>query len=289
MIGTSQSSASLACWALALTALASTAQAAYINGFESAEYVDGVRLSSITDTTSGNPWILYSSNGTFGSGIDATASTARPASGSAHIRLADGLSSANVSARIDLGASATAMLTQPVVISYKVTASAKPTEGTASVSIGDSAAFNTNKVWASINWSSSNTIIVQGYQWGVTGYNGFTARNADGSYLIVTPGTYANIRFMLDPTTYTYSSIQINGIEQLGITWSGGSIPAALKATSSSGVVLNPNTDRYLKAWSGSTNVATYDVDDVRLEAVPEPVSLSVMGLGCGLMLLRRR
>lgn len=275
--------------ALAATLLTSaTASAAYINGFEGAEYVAGTSLSSITDSLSGNTWSVYSTNG--GTSVSsAIASSAHPASGSSHIRLSDTASS-NIGTMLNLGSGATAMLTQPVVISFKAASLTTPTNSVNSLSIGDNNSFGSTKSWAAVSFSTTNTVVISAYKWGES-YTGFSARNANGTYMTITPGTYISFEFTLDPTTYAYSSIKVNGVEQMGIAFTDpvvGSIPTSLKATPTSSAVLSATTDRYLKLWSGSGNVATFDVDDLSITAVPEPASAALMGLG-SLLLLRRR
>lgn len=247
-------------------------QAQISTSFEGAEYISGSRLSTITDSQIGTVWTVYSSNGTVGTTGDAVVTTAHPADGLKNLRLTDTDATKNMSARISLAS--TMPSANLMTISFKLSLSSiTGTNGVVNILLGDGPALSTatnNWLYLGVNGANDSTApntLSLNYRTTAGGAtSSFYLKNANATVYNFVDSQYLDLSFAIDKTTNQYTSIKLNGVEQLGL----GANPATpyIYATTTPGSVFQFYTT------SGATG--TVDIDS--LSVVPEPSTFALLG-----------
>ncbi|HEV7300137.1 MAG TPA: hypothetical protein VGN72_12280 [Tepidisphaeraceae bacterium] len=260
-------------------AIIGTANAATLT-FEGAEYVNNKNVNEITDSTTNTTWTLGSTNGVIGSSLRTFASTAHPASGDTHVRFADANTSHNMYASLALPSPGSA----PFNINFDLATSGFVGGGDAGKVI-----FGTSSTTAVVNsWFAFSpdtyaagptfAFLYKSTSASSNPNSTFKPRNANGTSMILTAGEYVNLNFQIDPANFQYTSLTVNGVEQIGNAVTTAYAPT----TATPGSVF--------RLVGGSSTQLTYDLDNISVAAVPEPSAL-VIGLlaATGLTLRRRR
>ncbi|MHB1156258.1 MAG: PEP-CTERM sorting domain-containing protein [Phycisphaerales bacterium] len=267
---------------IALTAAAGlsagVARADYVNNFDAAPYStnNGTSLSAIgNDNVTGTAWTVSA-----GGGTSAIASTANPFGGSGgHLRITDTSTANAVTARLNLAS--VLNLTNTFTVSFKTTDTSLAGGSNAIISFGEDSLFGNLNHWLQVSLATDtlNTVIVT-YRTASLGGSAlsFRAKQADGtSNFVYTDSSYFDVLAKINPTTYQYESLKINGVEQLGL----GTIPATMYVPAT---VTPASAFRF---YSGSATTGTIDIDNVSI-AIPEPATLGLLTIG-GLMMLSRQ
>ncbi|EIQ01577.1 PEP-CTERM putative exosortase interaction domain-containing protein [Opitutaceae bacterium TAV1] len=258
-------------------ALPSAARADYINTFEGSEYITGHTLDNVTDSQTGNKWSVFTTNGTIGTGLDVITSDAHPAPapGTRHLRLNDTQNNANLGAILNLAPAMPAADT--FTLSFKVSFDIKGTSGTGCILFGDQSTFadSTKKYWLRIDingseiTSGTKNALVFYYKTALAnpGLASFALKNADGTNFLYTANDYIDLSITIDKTTRQYSSIQLNGIEQLNL----GTNPGIVYSAADTSTTI-PGS--YFQTYTGTNATGIIDIDNIALatpSGIPEP------------------
>lgn len=253
---------------VASVALATTASAQFVTGFEDAQGYSGTTLNGVDDPMLDGDAAWY---------IPATYSGAGSRQtylGSPALRISDSNTSAwafgiNAANAIDY--------TQPFKFSFDL-AVASMTAGTATgssaalnIRLGADTNSNSNKSWARISYNVDDSLSL----WINSGGGTTTQMHVGNLADFVTAGTYLSVSITVDPSAKTYT----------GLTLSGDKKSETIAAVA--GVVLPwiPNSagDPPANLWFGTTGqpTSTSYIDNISLTNIPEPSAAAVL-LGFG-------
>lgn len=246
----------------------------YSTGFENTAYSgNGTRLS-FTDPTSGNTWTTVVSSGSLGATINSVSSQANPAGGIGnHLRFFDLSTTQGAGTYLNTGATTAGNSSQSLRIAFKYAVTSSSGSSGNGMNFGDGPAtpYNFGNNWVEISAGRDSGSLTNHYRAIFMNYNtgpgtGKTTANtykADGTYFNYVPGTYVSIVCLINPITFQYQSIQVNGVEQLGMKVASGllpGIPAVAYAPMTSAATAPLS---YCHMFSNSAGTATFDVDDV--------------------------
>ncbi len=245
----------------------------FSSGFEYSAYSgSGTRLN-FTDPNSGSDWTTVVNSGSLGASIDAYSSQANPAGGSGnHIRLIDAATN-TIGTYLNTGATTTGSSNQSLRVAFKYAVTTSTGNSGNGLTFGDGpvSPYGFGNDWVAIRSGRDSGSLTYPYRAIFINYDtapGVSkteaqAYKADGTYYNFVPGSYVNIVFKINPVTFQYQSIKVDGVEQLGMTVSNGlraGIPAVayVPMTSTTNAPLS-----YFHLYSSSSATNTYDVDDV--------------------------
>lgn len=271
--------------------------AEYVGSFEGSEYVPGQTLTTgiREDSVAGKFWNIPI--GGTGSTATASVSSANPGTGAKHIRIVDPSTAANfnVSANLDLSTAVGSVITKPFTITFRGSTTGVTTNYSGinfsfgpEASLGGFASFNpaaplaSQSQWLSVNTDTTTftptggtttnrgvLIPILTSRAGATSVN-FRPRQADGKTLATwADGGYFTVSATIDPHTLSYTSIKVNGVEQIGIaknSLNGTVIPSDQFFLPASAI---PKST--FRIYSSSSNSGTADLDDLSVIPSNQP------------------
>ena len=266
-----------------------TTAAQYVSSFEGSEYVAGQTLTTglREDSVAGKFWRIVI--GGTGSTATATVGTSNPATGTKHLRIVDPSTVANfnISANLDLTTAVSSVVTKPFTVSFRGSTTGITTNFSGvnysfgpDVSQGGFSSYNpatplaVQAQWLNVNVDNTTftptggtttnrglLITILTSRAGTTSIS-FRPRQADGRTLSTwADGGYFTVSATIDPYTFAYTSIVVNGVEQIGIardSLNGNLIPAT-----SFYIPANATPNSTFRFYSNSGNSGTADLDDL--------------------------
>lgn len=261
----------------------------YVSSFEESEYIAGQPLTTglREDAIAGKFWRV--AVGGTNSTATANVATVNPATGSKHLRIIDPSTAANynISANLDLTTAVSSVVTKPFTVTFRGSTTGITTNLSGvnysfgpDVSSGGFSSYSaaspqaSQSQWLNIN-ADATTLTPTG---GTTTNRGllitiltaragatsitFRPRQADGKTLATwADGGYFTVSVTIDPNTFAYTSIVVNGVEQIGLakdSLNGNVIPA-----SSFYIPANATPKNTFRFYSNSANSGTADLDDL--------------------------
>ncbi|AHF94492.1 hypothetical protein OPIT5_17585 [Opitutaceae bacterium TAV5] len=253
--------------AAAVSALAflPLARADYYSGFETGEYVLNQTIHGKIDSITNTAWTVQPLNGaTRGTNVDVVTANLSPAAGSQHLRLWDNTSSGKVTAYLNMASAMPADDT--FTLSFK--ASFNLAGGNAGILFGDqSATYDSSKnYWAWIAADQNGALTLR-YKTSLetTTISTLSFKNGDGSAFVYTAGSWLSFSISIDKSTKQYTSVSVNGIEQLGL---GGNASSAWSISTTSGVAGST-----FQFFSNDATTGYVYLDELRISTgnIPEP------------------
>lgn len=272
-------------------ATASAASANYSSGFEGVEYVLNNSISGTTDNTVGSAWVVQTSGSDAirDANLDVTTSGTNPASGAKHLLLVDTKSQGAITARLNM--SSVMPKDDIFTLSFKIAPTLTGSGGIAgSLLFGDSGGFydGGKNYWTRIGISgadagaSANTLTLYYKASLASATTTFTLKNANGTNFSYTAGAYLDFSLTFDATGKKYSSIKLNGIEQLGL--SGNPSIAYVLTTAAA----TPGSEFQFFTTTNYTSTGTIALDTLSLSGgaqIPESACVALI-TGVGILLL---